>query len=324
MVTWTCPLCLLGIVYVSTPWSLWVSMGWNNLVGQWGWGDRAFFVFGATVTHAITTWLPSLLFWGADKFQWWRRYKLPRERPDMQPGLAANVTRDQTAFKEFVIGTLLIVPVMMLGAFPIVSWRGMAITGPLPPATECIAHLVGMLVCCDTMFYWVHRACHHPRLYKHVHKQHHEYKATNVWATEYFSPPDFAANLLPGVVPGVVFGSHFAVLMAFTAARSWQSVQSHAGYDLPYDPCNRGLFLGGAKRHDYHHSHNQGCYGDWTPFWDWVCGTDRKYAAFWRKRDASLREGGAAGSRGDEGSGLVGKGGRTSRSQRRHFCQAPS
>jgi len=45
-------------------------------------------------------------------------------------------------------------------------------------------------------------------------------------------------------------------------------VQSHGGYDLPLDPLNAWpLFTDGAKRHDFHHSHNAGCYGDWTPFW---------------------------------------------------------
>ena len=68
-----------------------------------------------------------------------------------------------------------------------------------------------------------------------------------------------------------------------SAIRGWQTVQSHAGYDLPFDPCNRGPFHGGARRHDFHHSHNHGCYGDWTPFWDWACGTDTAYSAHWDK-----------------------------------------
>ena len=54
--------------------------------------------------------------------------------------------------------------------------------------------------------------------------------------------------------------------------------------DLPFDICNRGPFWGGAKRHDFHHSHNHGCYGDWSPFWDWAMGTDAAFWAFWAKK----------------------------------------
>ena len=120
-------------------------------------------------------------------------------------------------------------------------------------------------------------------LYKHVHKQHHEFKATTVWASEYFGIIDFVFNVLPGVVPALMLRAHFAVLMLFTALRMWQTVQSHSGYDLPYDPFNRGVFHGGARRHDFHHSHNHGCYADFLPFWDWLCGTDKAYNAFWDK-----------------------------------------
>ena len=131
-------------------------------------------------------------------------------------------------------------------------------------------------------------------------------------------------------IPAIVFGSSFRSLLWFTALRQFQTVQSHAGYNLPWcvrvcscvfvcacvcgalvnifafsfcqcshdvfffflyffsfffflflhryiDPCN---LFDGARRHDYHHSHNMGCYGDWFPFWDHACGTDRSYRTY--------------------------------------------
>ena len=140
-------------------------------------------------------------------------------------------------------------------------------------------------------------------------------------------------------IPAIVFGSSFRSLLWFTALRQFQTVQSHAGYNLPWcvcacvrvcvcvcvcvcgalvnvfafffcrrcspmffssfsiflffflffsfffflflhryiDPCN---LFDGARRHDYHHSHNMGCYGDWFPFWDHACGTDRNYRTY--------------------------------------------
>ena len=141
-----------------------------------------------------------------------------------------------------------------------------------------------MLVGCDTLFYWTHRLLHaNGWLYRVVHKQHHEFKATTVWASEYFGIVDMVLNILPGVIPAIAMKSHFMVLMLFTAVRQWQTVQSHAGFDLPFDPLNIAIFSGGARRHDFHHSHNVGCYGDWTPFWDWMCGTDVRYKEYWHK-----------------------------------------
>ena len=41
-----------------------------------------------------------------------------------------------------------------------------------------------MIAGCDTLFYWTHRALHQPPLYRLLHKKHHEFKASTVWASE--------------------------------------------------------------------------------------------------------------------------------------------
>lgn len=75
-----------------------------------------------------------------------------------------------------------------------------------------------------------------------------------------------------------------------TKVRQWQTVQSHAGYDLPFDPLNRGPFWGGARRHDFHHSHNTGMYGDWLPFWDWALGTDSAFVEYQKKLEDAQKK----------------------------------
>ena len=77
---------------------------------------------------------------------------------------------------------------------------------------------------------------------------------------------------------------------AYVNWTQWQTVQSHSGFDLPLDPMNRGPFYGGARRHDFHHSHNAGCYSDFLPFWDWLCGTDRHYKAFWEREQQEQQQ----------------------------------
>ena len=61
-----------------------------------------------------------------------------------------------------------------------------------------------------TLFYWMHRLLHaNGWLYRVVHKQHHEFKATTVWASEYFGIVDMVLNILPGAIPAIAMKSHF-------------------------------------------------------------------------------------------------------------------
>ena len=41
------------------------------------------------------------------------------------------------------------------------------------------------------------------------------YKASNIWSSEFFSPVDMVLNILPGVVPAAILGSHFKVVGTF-------------------------------------------------------------------------------------------------------------
>lgn len=196
----------------------------------------------------------------------------------MDPALPKNKKLDNDAFIEQLIGTFFVVPVISyFGYFPLKSYGVPLTFYPLPSLSDCLRDLLLLIVLCDTIFYWIHRTLHHPLLYSSLHKKHHAYKGSTVYASEYFGVVDFVLNILPGVLPAILLRVDLSTFLLFTALRGWQTVQSHAGYDLPFDPLNRGVFHGGARRHDFHHSHNCGCYGDWTPIWDWLCCTDKEY-----------------------------------------------
>ena len=143
-----------------------------------------------------------------------------------------KATLDPWAIKEQVLGTLLVVPLAVALLVPALQWRGIEVWGPLPGKGIILRDVLLMLLGCDTMFYWIHRLLHsHPSLYK-LHKQHHKYKASNIWSSEFFSPIDMVLNILPGVLPALLLGSHYSVLMLFTFLRQWQTVQ----VDLPGTP----------------------------------------------------------------------------------------
>ena len=248
-----------------------------------------FVVATASILHAITLWSFCAWFLFLDRLPSCKKYKLPRTRPDLNPKLLKNVQLNASAVFEQLVGTVVVVPLGVWVLCPVLRWRGVHVCDTSVSVPSACVHLLGMVIGCDTMFYWVHRLLHDNKwLYRTVHKQHHEFKGTTVWASEYFGVIDMVLNILPGVLPAVVMGSHFSVLLVFTALRQWQTVQSHAGYNLPWylDFCN---VFDGARRHDFHHSHNVGCYGDWFGFWDWLCGTDVPFNKYLKKIGVSTR-----------------------------------
>jgi len=126
----------------------------------------------------------------------------------------------------------------------------------------------------DIGFYLTHRALHaHPFIYKHIHKQHHEYSGSIGLAAEYANPVEsLISNIIPSLGGVILFGCHHPICVAiWLALRLQQTYFAHSGY------CFRGTiidFIGlghsvGAAFHDHHHATNQGNYGSF--FTDW-CG----------------------------------------------------
>ena len=85
-------------------------------------------------------------------------------------------------------------------------------------------------------------------------------------------------------------GSHIAVLWIWLALRLCETVDTHSSYSFDWSPTKFLPFLNGASRHDFHHSHNTGCFGALTPFWDWLMGTDATFKEFERERQLFVKK----------------------------------
>ena len=164
--------------------------------------ERWFVVVTASVVHAVTLWGFCAFFAALEAAAACRRHKIQR-RPAAVQGLDKLNAR---AFREQVLGTCVVVPIAVWLVYPLMRWRGIVVCG-LESANDdsgggnggfitaedgwrLAKNVALMIACCDTMFYWTHRACHASRfLYKHVHKQHHEFKGTTIWASNIFRRP---------------------------------------------------------------------------------------------------------------------------------------
>uniref|UniRef100_A0A914W4A6 Fatty acid hydroxylase domain-containing protein n=1 Tax=Plectus sambesii TaxID=2011161 RepID=A0A914W4A6_9BILA len=130
----------------------------------------------------------------------------------------------------------------------------------------------GEAIACETvvaLFYYSHRLLHHPRIYKHVHKVHHEWTAPIGIVSIYAHPFEhLVSNLLPPLVGPVLCGSHIATTWLWYTLALFSTTISHCGYHFP--------FLPSPESHDFHHLKFTQNYGVLGVF-DRLHGTDNLF-----------------------------------------------
>lgn len=248
--------------------------------------DRLKFTLCIAATHIIVFWSYQFFLYTLWRFNLLAQYKLPRNRPDTKDGNPYPLIRQ--AILDSALSHFILEPVALFFGYPVFKSCGVEVsTETFPGFAVAVAHLLMCLLWTDTTFYWMHRLLHHPALYRHIHKQHHEFKATIGIGSEYAHPIEgIAVNFVTTIGQFFFLGSHLYVIMFYLACRIHQTIETHSGYDLPFPLSVWTCYDDATKRHDFHHTHNVGMYGDWTGFWDWLMGTDKHY----RKHYAALKK----------------------------------
>jgi len=98
----------------------------------------------------------------------------------------------------------------------------------------------------DTYFYWMHRAMHHPFLFKHVHLVHHKSTNPSPWTAYAFHPIEGFLEAM--IVPMYPKGFH----------KTWI-----------------GKYINTSVAHNLHHDKFHGNYGLYFLIWDRLFGTIR-------------------------------------------------
>jgi len=201
-------------------------------------------------------------------------------------GLGKKIQPTKTPPPELVAKTLretllnhaLVHPVLIW--FTYVPWLkvgGLPVSAVLPTVAQAAIQVAVWIFVNDTLFYFTHRLLHTRLLYKRFHKQHHEFHVSIAMAAEYATPFEaVVSNITPLLVGPVVWTRyvspvHPLTLWLFFALRIWETCDAHCGYEMPFP---FAFPFSDVKRHDWHHSANNGNYGGFTLFWDWALGTD--------------------------------------------------
>lgn len=223
-------------------------------------------------------WLFTLVVWGLHEvvfFAAWGLFGLlhhynvaPRFR--VAEGKAPPPELSRRAVVEVLGGQVLLLAVTAFVFYP--AWRAMGGTSGDPwPSLFTIAWQV--LVCIllqDTMFYWSHRILHSPRLFRAVHRKHHDFRYVRGHSSEYAHPVELTANVVSFILPAILLGTHLLTFGVWVTIRVYETVAAHSGY--AFGPI--------ASRHAYHHLYaSRGCLGSFFGIWDRLMGTD----AHWRE-----------------------------------------
>ncbi|KAK2186963.1 hypothetical protein NP493_183g01009 [Ridgeia piscesae] len=240
---------------------------WEELFHLFGDDEMTLVICGSWITHVavfwlFNSWLLAMEFTGRPHFL--TKYKIQANKPVDRSKLARallSVLFNQTVFSgpfSFIMYWLMLRRNCDFGLeLPTFHWVLFELT------IFCLVE--------EVLFYYGHRLIHHPWLYKHIHKQHHEWTVPIGLCSIYAHPVEFVfCNLVPPVVGPILLGSHIATSWLWFALALMSTTISHCGYHFP--------FLPSPEAHDFHHSQFVNNYGV-LGVMDRLHGTDNLFRA---------------------------------------------
>ena len=139
--------------------------------------------------------------------------------------------------------------------------------------------IVIFLVGYETYYYWLHRWMHHPKVFRHVHKVHHDSIETSVFTSFSFHPLEAILQFLFLPLAVLLVPIHFAALGVVLTLWTISAIVNHASVEVfPKNFTSHpiGKWLIGATHHDLHHREFKSNFGLYFTFWDRWMGTESR------------------------------------------------
>ncbi|XP_058483923.1 fatty acid hydroxylase domain-containing protein 2 [Solea solea] len=240
---------------------------WSRLYVTFEGHEAALFYLGTMLMPTLVFWIPNALLLFVDvtgKPSFITRYRIQMDKNN-----PVDRVKLRHAVKTVILNQLLISGPMVVAVYHITSWRVNPCGPELPTFHWALMELAVFALVEEIMFYYSHRLFHHPSLYKHYHKQHHEWTAPVGVVCIYAHPLEHVlSNMLPAVAGPVILGSHLSTTSLWYCLALVSTTISHCGYHLP--------FLPSPEFHDFHHLRFNQCFGVMGVL-DRLHGTDSKF-----------------------------------------------
>ena len=221
---------------------------YDNWTVLWRWirargpaDDFVFFVGGTTALHMGVLWaycgiLGCLDVWGP---RWVRKYKVQEKHAHE----ALSPARFWMGVRRVLFNNVVVTVPLTCLAYGRFEGR---LDAELPTLSSALLQMTCWLFVEEVLFYYSHRLLHHPKLYPHVHKVHHEWQQPVGFVALYAHPLEHAiSNLLPAVAGPLLVRAHCFLFWCWISLAICSTINTHCGYHFP------GFFS--PRSHDYHH-----------------------------------------------------------------------
>jgi Delta7-sterol 5-desaturase len=134
-----------------------------------------------------------------------------------------------------------------------------------------IFSIATFLLLYETYYYWLHRWMHHPRIFKIVHKVHHQSLSPTVFTSFSFHPFEAVLQFIFFPIVIMIIPIHYYALGTVLMIMTVSAVINHAGVEIfPKAFINHpvGKWLIGSTHHDLHHKEFKTNFGLYLTFWD--------------------------------------------------------
>lgn len=252
---------------------------WHRFLALELFKDRFhYFVHGTILVTTLVYWSTALLFMLLDFTQFPKflvKYKI-QEGKNAPPDTYKVIKVIATVLFNQALGF----PAAYLNYF---TWtkRNLSDLSYVPSTVETFGSLFLCMLGHDFIFYHGHKLLHHPALYKHIHKKHHEWQAPIAAAAVYAHPVEHALTGIISTSAGLaILASPIPIMWLWYCWIGFQVQNDHSGYHFP--------LMFSPEFHDYHHLKFHTSYG-WLSFWDWAYGTDWQFQKSQVHRERNIR-----------------------------------
>lgn len=153
-----------------------------------------------------------------------------------------------------------------------------------------ISFLIAALIH-ETYYYWLHRWMHRPKVYRLIHKVHHDSHITSPWTSFSFHPGEGVLQSV--IIPLVILflPMHYWTIVTLLTFMTLTSAINHSNVEIYPKGFHKhwlGKWMIGATHHSLHHTEYRFNFGLYFTFWDkWMKTESKKYKSDFERHTQS-------------------------------------